>query len=513
MISSKEVMERAGISRATLNNYIGLGILKRPNVLSAVEGEPGVPRLGFFPESALTTIEKVKQLKSEGNSMSEIADMLSRVEDSEPADLLNTGSTEAKATPKSAERRGFETESPTSLSVALSVDNIPGPAFMLNNNFELTWWNEYAEDTFFELDRIIDRDIAARNVFHLLLNREQAHKLVNFPQILEVTMRAAKKRMDQKALAKAYPLLEAEDVQLLSGLYEQVEAMGDEDIIHHTFEINDDEGNEQAYTLYICFFREGVFFSFLPADEDSAALVQMLSQRSQVMQDIMKKRRPFLTNLVTMVADLQSSMSICSELPAEEYFELINDIWQGAEPIFRRYKATHGKHVGDGMVYYFLPQPNSDYITNALFCAHELKELMIKMTKEWKARKNWGHDLKLNIGLNEGQEWFGTYHAGTHIEFTVLGDTINHASRLSDFAREGGIWATKGMLSKIKREMRDSVRYGIQRKNAEGLYILSKDLFAQVANLIDLDEGKHYKFKDIAALPVAEVVDVIIPEN
>ena len=137
---------------------------------------------------------------------------------------------------------------------------------------------------------------------------------------------------------------------------------------------------------------------------------------------------------------------------------------------------------------------------------------MIRMTKEWKARKNWGHDLILNIGLNEGQEWFGTYHAGTHIEFTVLGDTINHASRLSDFARGGAIWATKGMLSKLKRESRESVRYGIQRKSSEGLYILSKDLFSQVKNLIDLEEGKYYKFKDIAALPVAEVVDVTIPE-
>ena len=482
-----------------------MGILERPHVLSAVEGEPGVPRLGFFPESALDRIKQVKQLKSDGLSMADIAEQLSS----------NSKSTSAEASraDDSGSTRGFEAENPSNMSVALSLDNIPGPAFMLNNNFELTWWNEHAADTFFELDQIVDRDIAARNLFHLLLNREQAHQLVKLPQLLEICMRAAKKRMNQKALARVYPLLEAEDVQLLSTLFDQVEAIGEEDILHHTFDIHDSEGHEQTHTLYICFFREGVFFSFLPAEEDSAALVQLLSQRNQVMQDIMKKRRPFLTNLVTMVADLQNSMAICSELPAEEYFELINDIWQGAEPIFRRYKATHGKHVGDGMVYYFLPQPDSDYITNALFCAHELKELMTKMTKEWKARKNWGHDLILNIGLNEGQEWFGTYHAGTHIEFTVLGDTINHASRLSDFARGGAIWATKGMLSKLKRESRKTIRYGIQRKNSEGLYLLSKDLFALVSNLIDLEEGKYYKFRDIAALPIAEVVDVTIPDQ
>jgi class 3 adenylate cyclase len=331
--------------------------------------------------------------------------------------------------------------------------------------------------------------------------------------MLGITMSAAKKRMSLKAVSRVYPLLASEDVQLMSKLYESVEAIGDEDIQHHMFDINDEEGKEKTYTLYVCFFAEGVFFSFLPADQDSTALMELLSQRNRVLNEILKKRRPFLTNLVTMVADLQGSMKICSELPAEEYFELINDIWAGAEPIFRRYNATHGKHVGDGMVYYFLPQPDTDYLTNALYCAHELRELMREMTRDWNVRKNWGHELKLNIGLNEGQEWFGTYHSGTHIEFTVLGDTINHASRLSDFARDGAIWATKAMLSKLKREARKNVRYGVHRPGANEQKILSPDLFAQVSNLIDLEEGKHFKFRDIAALPIAEVVDVIIPRE
>ena len=506
MISSKDLMEQTGISRATLNNYISMGILERPNVLSAVEGEAGVPRLGFFPESAVATIEQVKRWKSEGLTMSEISSKCKNQSVDAQNVSVNPESENLKSEPSS--RKQLDVKSVESISVALSVDNIPGPAFMLNNNFELTWWNGHASETFFELDDTIDRDISARNIFHLLFNRELAQKLTSFPQLLAIIMSAAKKRMSQKSLSKIYPLLEPEDAQVMSKLFNTVDAIGAEDIQHHRFEIKDPEGDELTHTLYVCFFREGVFFSFLPAGEDSSPLVQLLSQRNHVMQEIMKKRRPFLTNLVTMVADLQDSMGICSELPAEEYFALINDIWQGAEPIFRKYKATHGKHVGDGMVYYFLPQPDSDYIMNSICCAQELKKLMQEMTREWKARKNWGYELKLNIGLNEGQEWFGTYQAGSHIEFTVLGDTINHASRLSDFATEGAIWATKGMLSKIKPDNRQYVRYGINRLNNDAQNILSPDLFSRVSGLIDLEEGKHYKFKDIAALPVAEIVDV-----
>jgi len=45
--------------------------------------------------------------------------------------------------------------------------------------------------------------------------------------------------------------------------------------------------------------------------------------------------------------------------------------------------------------------------------------------------KDWLNELYLNTGLNEGQEWLGIFHIETKVEFTVLGDTINHAARLS----------------------------------------------------------------------------------
>ena len=57
------------------------------------------------------------------------------------------------------------------------------------------------------------------------------------------------------------------------------------------------------------------------------------------------------------------------------------------EPKLRKFYATHGKHVVDGMVYYFFPQPDSNYAMNALLCAEEMKEAMREISKAWKERK------------------------------------------------------------------------------------------------------------------------------
>lgn len=522
MISSKDLMEKCDISRATLNNYISMGIIEKPDVVSIVEGQSSIPRLGFFPEETVEIISEVKKMKSEGYSMKEIATLIadrpkmaSKVESNAsdtptPSDeSFSDIDTHLEKDPSTA-TKGFVTNTPQNLSVEISLENLPGPAFMVNNNFELTWWNNEAKDSFFDLDAVLDHEIEARNIFHMLLNRDQAQQFVHFPQLLSLTMSAAKKRMSRAGLAKVYPYLNNEDVQVLSELYESTEAISDEaDITHRIFDLHDESGENKTYTLYIVFFREGVFFAFQPGDADESCLVQLLSQRNHVIREVMKNRRPFLTNLVTMVADLQNSVQICAELPADEYFELINGIWQCAEFIFRKYNATHGKHVGDGMVYYFLPQPDSNYISNAINCSLELRSMMSEMTREWQKRKNWPHELKLNIGLNEGQEWFGTYHTGTQLEFTVLGDTINHAARLSDFARNGAIWATKNMVSKMARDDRRRLRYGIMRETLNGEQLFAPDLYSRISALVNLNEGKNQKFHDISALPVAEIVDFV----
>ena len=75
LITSKDILDKTGISRATLNNYIKLGILPRPIISSPGPEQHGVKQIGYFPKEALDSIERVKELKRQGNSMSKIAEM------------------------------------------------------------------------------------------------------------------------------------------------------------------------------------------------------------------------------------------------------------------------------------------------------------------------------------------------------------------------------------------------------------------------------------------------------
>lgn len=498
MLTSKQIIELTGISRATLNNYIALGILQKPLVQRTKDDDGRAPRIGYFPDAALEQIKLVQQLKKEGMSISAITKQLSISKPDAASPIID----ELIGQP-------HERESSTKLlTVELGIEDITGPAYMVNNNFEVMWWNDAALTNIFGQDHPMQGDVEERNIFRLLLESNVSRNMLEWKTILSNHLETAKKRLTRKNIASIYASLNAEDGRVLDELYESVEAIEEAPVIHFPVNLNSASDEAQPYNLYACFFREGILFAYAKADMDCSPLIELLSRRDHVIRNLLKKRKPFLTPLAVMVADLQNSVQICAELPPDEYFELINHIWQAAEPIFRKYYGTHGKHVGDGMVYYFFPQPDSSYILNSIRCAHELKNMMHDLSRDWQARKNWLHSLFLNIGLHEGQEWFGTYHSGTNLEFTVLGDTINHAARISDLARQGSIWSTKNMLGNLNTLERKKLRFGIRRTTDNGEEILVKDTYSRISSLVDLSEGKNFKFNDIAILPVTEIVDI-----
>lgn len=520
MLNSKQLIEITGISRATLNNYVALGILPAPVIKTPGENEGRATRLGYFDKSAAERIRQVQLLKRQGMSMAQIARELSapiekddEVAGTAPEDSRSNQTAiidNADSSLSSDAGQGSPGKLPSfgvgqTLSFDGTIEDLPGPAYLVNNNFELIWWNSKAQHDFFNHNHDLPSDLESRNILKLLFSTESATDADRMRDLLRPHLAAGKKRLSHQALIKVYSALDGDQLGILKDLYEQVEPVGKAPMIHFPTMLIDSDGKLTPHDLYICFYREGIFFTYSPVVLEDDYLLDFLRKRNQVINELLKNRKPYLTHVAVMMADVQNSVKICSELPAEEYFELINTIWQESAPIFRKYYGTYGKHAGDGMVYYFFPQPDCDYKLNAIQCSLELQTLMKKITRQWQARKGWFSDIYLNIGLNEGEEWFGSYHAGGHVEFTVLGETINYASRISDFARDGSVWATKSMLSQIPRDDRKKLSFGITRTTDSNESVFVTDTYACVGSLIDEGNSASDKFKDIEMIPVSEV--------
>jgi class 3 adenylate cyclase len=461
--------------------------------------------MGYFPDEAIDRIEQVQQLKREGLSMAEVVARIGinqtgrefQITEPAPAVLEDQVMSGSEAPEAAGENRR---------ALRLTLEEVPHPAYMVNYNFELTWYNDAAREHILSDLGTLPAHSKARNLFLLLFPPGSETASGFRSELLRVHLALAKNRLSKGSVLGLLYGLDREALSLADRLFdESIVTSERKPILDFSVELTDLSGGTVNWRVFAQFFREGIFIVYIPSQQYNATLLEFLSQRDVVIRDLMRKRLPVLTPLAVLVADLQNSVKICSELPPEEYFDLINEIWTTMGPIFRKYYGTYGKHVGDGMVYYFFPQPDSDYIYNAIACAQELKQEIRKISKKWQLRKNWLNELYLNTGLHEGQEWLGTFQTATSVEFAVLGDTINHAARLSEFARFGTIWATKNLLSKLAQQKRANVDFGITRKGEDSQEHFVASSYSQLGAMVDLNCERYEKLRDIAMLPITEI--------
>lgn len=503
-IDSKELLHRSGISRATLNNYIKLGIIPRPLVKRPAKGAKGTKKIGYFPETVLDTISEIKKLKGEGRSMGSIARKVKAAEEERSYEGPERRGPDLKYGDVKNAGPGIQEDDGC---LKLTLDEITTPAYLLNYQFEIEWINEAAERNIFGKRIKSIRDVELRNVFRLFLSWEFNNFVKNWERFLDYHMFFYKVKMERDNLSQLYTAMSRRETEYLQAAYDRVQKMPVEKIYQHRVDIEGSHGTKDRYLVYTTFFREGMFFLYTPADMVSERITEFLSNREVVVRDLLQQRLPTLVSFSVLVADLQNSVRICAELPPEEYFELINTMWRILEESFRQFNGIYGKRIGDGVVYYFLKKQDPDYLMNSIKCALAIRERMTEFSNEWKARKKWLNDLYLNIGINEGQEYFSTTApSSTNVEFTALGDTINYASRISNLARYGMILTTKNLMNQLDDAHRGVVRYGI-RKKLEDREIFVENVFSQVGDLLNGNETWRQRFTDIATLPITEIVD------
>jgi adenylate cyclase len=144
---------------------------------------------------------------------------------------------------------------------------------------------------------------------------------------------------------------------------------------------------------------------------------------------------PRALDATVLVSDLRGFTTMSEELPPADVFELLNEI-QGA---FARAVRNEGgivdKFLGDGMLAVFgAPEPVDDHALRAVEAAigmrRELETVNAKRAKRGQA------DLRMGIGIHSGPVVAGCLGSGARLEFTVIGDTVNTASRIESLTKE-----------------------------------------------------------------------------
>jgi class 3 adenylate cyclase len=137
-----------------------------------------------------------------------------------------------------------------------------------------------------------------------------------------------------------------------------------------------------------------------------------------------------------MFADMRGFTGISERLAPAEVVELLNEFFALLTDITFQYDGTVFNMAGDSlMVGFGVPVEQSDGAQRAILAAQLMLEKFSALADKWKVRHN--IETGLGIGINVGEVIAGNVGSPAYMNYTIIGDTVNVASRLGQRARAG----------------------------------------------------------------------------
>jgi class 3 adenylate cyclase len=128
--------------------------------------------------------------------------------------------------------------------------------------------------------------------------------------------------------------------------------------------------------------------------------------------------------------DIRNFTAFAEQASPREVVSMLNGFWELVVPVLLEHGGHANKFIGDGLLGVFgAPERFADHAERGVAAALELAD---------KIRSGYNGRIGVGIGVNSGKVIAGTVGGGGRVEYTVIGDAVNTASRVESATRETG---------------------------------------------------------------------------
>ena len=183
----------------------------------------------------------------------------------------------------------------------------------------------------------------------------------------------------------------------------------------------------------------GYSFKFMSENRNKEKIKQAMGK--YLSQDVMKNvvrnidvlklggKRAVVT---VLFSDIRGFTSLSEKMSAEEVSMILNEYFAEMEPIISKYNGVINKFIGDAVMALFgEPIQDSNHAENAVKCAYEMLKKVEYLREKWLFEGK--PKIEIGVGINTGEVFIGNIGTETRMEYTVIGDTVNLASRIEGY--------------------------------------------------------------------------------
>lgn len=183
----------------------------------------------------------------------------------------------------------------------------------------------------------------------------------------------------------------------------------------------------------------GYSFKFISENRNKEKIKQAMGK--YLSQDIMKNVVSNIDDLklggkraivTVLFSDIRGFTSLSEKMSAEEVSMILNEYFAEMEPIITKYNGVINKFIGDAVMALFgEPIQDINHAQNAVKCAYEMLKKVEYLREKWLYEGK--PKIEIGIGINTGEVFIGNIGTETRMEYTVIGDTVNLASRIESY--------------------------------------------------------------------------------
>ena len=154
--------------------------------------------------------------------------------------------------------------------------------------------------------------------------------------------------------------------------------------------------------------------------------------------------------VVVLFADIRNFTRLTNQLYPEQVVAILNDYYDSLIGVVFHYQGSINNIMGDGFMAVFgIPEFLPEHPETAMECAWALNLAIQECSGK---RRSKGLPVaEFGIGIHVGDGIVGNIGSGARMEYTVVGQTVNIASRIETLARPSEILVSQDLVSRVSR--------------------------------------------------------------
>ena len=175
--------------------------------------------------------------------------------------------------------------------------------------------------------------------------------------------------------------------------------------------------------------------------------------------------------LTVFFSDIKGFTDLSDSLDPDLLAELVNDYLSAMTDIALKHGGTIDKFIGDAILIFF-GDPESDGLkkdaAKCLSMAIAMQNKVTEIDKNWRENRGITEGLKVRMGISTGYCTVGNFGSVQRVDYTVLGSTVNLASRLESICQPKKILVAPETKTLLEKDFKFEAQEAVELKGFNG---------------------------------------------